>query len=102
MAAFGVPLALPAIVRTAQNEGGNAGARTAAIGVTLFARIASPGVIVAVASGVGLVLSSDEVWSFSQPRVSAAFTLVLLTLLIGYVVVLPALKKTIELGQLNQ
>ena len=95
VAAFGPPLVITRVLKLAREQGGDAGAKTASLASFAFNKVSLPAAIGAVVAGVLLVVVSDGAWSFSQPWISAAFTVILLLVLIGFFVVAPAIAKTI-------
>lgn len=96
VAAFGPPLVITRVLKLAREQGGEAGAKTAGLASFAFNKVSLPAAIGAVIAGVLLVVVSDGAWSFSQPWISAAFTVILLLVLIGFFVVAPAIAKTIR------
>lgn len=97
VAAFGPPLAITSIMRLARQQGGEQGAKTAGLASFAFNQISTPAAVVTVLAGILLVVVSDGAWSFSQAWISAAFTVVLLLVLIGSFVLAPALAKGAQL-----
>jgi uncharacterized membrane protein len=93
VAAFGPAMAYTVLNRKAASRPGETGAALASIAPLLNKRTTLPALVVAAIAGVGLVVQSDDAWTFEQGWVSAAFTIVLVLALLCWFVIAPMLKR---------
>jgi uncharacterized membrane protein len=93
IAAFGPTLVYILLSKKAVEKGGEAGAALASISPVLNARSSLPALVVAMLAGIGLILQSDEAYTFEKPWVSASFTIVLVLVLLSWFFLTPMLKR---------
>lgn len=93
IAAFGPTLVYTLLGRLSTRLRGEAAAQVASVAPALNKRVSLPALTIAVVAGMGLIVESDEAYTFDMPWISASFTLTLLLGLVSWFFLAPALRR---------
>lgn len=94
--AFGPLMTSGPLNRLAASKSGDEARSIAEVPLRTAKAISMPPFIVAVLAGIGLVLASNDVFSFSQQWISLAFSLGLVIVLVYLFLLIPAQKMLVD------